>query len=438
VARKQEQMTDMALEDVLYTVMTDDEANAAYQEDPQGYLEEQGYGEVTAEEVEAAMPQVLERVEDSGVAQVQGGDSVSDQDAATGGAEGAHEYPEGIDGAIEAINQYSSQVTITETNVSDDDTTFSESRESAGLDQSSNDDILAGGDVFEESDNDAALGEDSATAGDYSQVNTGDEAVQTGGDVYDSTQATGDVAGSVTGDNYDSVVGDGNQTIDDSQVGSAAFGGGDSSNLQAENANLGDGTIVDDTYGDATTNSGDGTLTEVEDSLVSESSIGGGDVFSDDPTVAASEGSSIAFGEGSTSSAEDMDTSISGNSGTVQVADDGTQSNAQDFSTNDSFNTSDAFNTSSQTTDNSVWDSYDTEGSHNLDESVEDNSWNSLTDDHSTSDNSWTDNSVSDDDGYDIDAHGYGEQFGGESGYDGGLETTPEPEPELDPGAFGS
>ena len=154
-------------------------------------------------------------------------------------------------------------------------------------DESINQNIETFGDVNQDFDNEDVSGEGAVSAGDWSRVNTGDGATQAGGDIVDSTINSGDVAGSVTGDNYDSTVGDGNVVIDESTVGAAGFGGGDATNLQGENLNLGDGTIVDDTFGDATVNSGDGDLNAIDDSYVSESALGDGDVYSDDPTVVA-------------------------------------------------------------------------------------------------------------------------------------------------------
>jgi len=207
-------------------------------------------------------------------------------------------------------------------------------------------------------------------AGDGSQVNTGDEAVQAGGDILDSTIATGDVGGSVTGDVYDSIVGDDNQVIDDSIVGAAAFGEGDATNVSAENANLGDGTIVSDTYGDVTLNQGDGDLTQIEDSVLSESVVGGGSVESNDIAVGADGGSSVAFGDGAESSAETQTTVVGHNEGTLQVADDGTQTGLTDNSVNDSFDVEESFNYDLDVTDASVNDSFDVEDSFDTDNSV--------------------------------------------------------------------
>lgn len=285
-------------------------------------------------------------------------------------------------------------------------------------DESINQNIETFGDVTQDFDNEDVSGEGAVSAGDWSQVNTGEGATQAGGDIVDSTISSGDVAGSVTGDNYDSVVGDGNAVIDDSSVGAAGFGGGDATNLQGENLNLGNGTIVDDTFGDANVNSGDGDLNAIDDSYVSESALGDGDVYSDDPTVVAEQGSSVAFGEGSTSSAEDQDSYIEGNYGNVNVADDGNQSGTLDASTNDSFNTADSFNSSFDATDASTNDSYNTYDSGNYDLDATDASAHSEITDASDDDYAYTDNSVSDDDYEDVDA---GYDAGPAEGFDPGL-----------------
>src|SRR5918994_1546948 len=200
--------------------------------------------------------------------------------------------------------------------------------------------------------------------------------------------------------------GDVTQDFDRTDVsGEDAVSSGDSSNIQGENVNLGGGNIQDDTFGDASLNAGDGDFTSVDDSVVSESSLGEGDVYSDDPTVLADNGSSVAFGEGSTSSAEDQDTSIYGNSGNINVADDGDQTSGIDASNNDSFNTTDSFNSAFDAQDNSINDSLNTEDSYNnyLDES--DNSATETYTDNSDDDYSYTDNSASDNDHEDYDVN---------------------------------
>jgi hypothetical protein len=175
-------------------------------------------------------------------------------------------------------------------------------------------------------------------------------------------------------DATDSVIGDDNQVISNSDVGAASFGSGDATNVEAENANLGDGVIVDDTNGDANLNLGEGDFTQITDSELSESVVGDGTVQSNDISIDADDGSSVAFGDGASSSAETQDVDIDGNTGTIQVADDATQTGLTDNSINDSLNTTDSFNTDIEQTDNSINDSFDAEHSFNTDNSETDNS----------------------------------------------------------------
>src|SRR5215207_547089 len=283
-------------------------------DDPQAYLEENG---VSPEEFLESMPEVCESLppEQAEVLRAAYGlespEGSPDLDPAL-----ADQIPPVPDDAstAELMEHYATVINISHSIEEAGDTIY--------IDQSVNQNIEAYGDVNQNFDQEAVAGEGAVLAGDGSQVNTGDGAVQTGGDVNDSTPSTGDVAGSVTGDNDGSTVGDGNAVISDSEVGSAAFGGGDASNVEAENANLGDGNIVSDTYGNADLNAGDGDMTSVDGSTLSESSLGEGDVYSDDATIDADEGSSVAFGEGSTSDASSQTTDIEDNWGNANVTDD--------------------------------------------------------------------------------------------------------------------
>jgi hypothetical protein len=210
---------------------------------------------------------------------------------------------------------------------------------------------------------------------------------------------TGNVTDSVLADDIsDSVVGDGNQVIDDSIVGAASFGEGDATNVEAENALLGDGTLVEGGGGDITLNQGDGDVTQIDDSDLSESVVGDGIVQSNDVAITAEEGSAVAFGDGSSATADTQQTTIEDNTGTVQVADDGTQTGATDNSVNDSENVTDSGNYDVYAVDNSVDASVD----YSVDGSYNDSSDNSL--DASVTDNSGgtTNVDVHDNDGIDI------------------------------------
>jgi hypothetical protein len=363
----------MSLLDTLIGIFSDDETQEAFQQNPEGFLNQNGFGNVTSQDIEAEMPRVLEALQGNSGGATQGGAAnfagsgnvvLPPPPAGGGGGEEG-----GLSGAVEAINHYTSVVNVTEQSFEDNDYTSIDDRDTT-VDQSVNQNITAFGDVNQDFDNDVVSGDEAVAAGDGSQVNTGDEAVQAGGDILDSTIATGDVGGSVTGDVYDSIVGDGNQVIDDSIVGAASFGEGDATNVVAENANLGDGTIVDDTYGDVTLNQGDGDLTQIEGSVLSESVVGDGSVESNDIAISASEGSSVAFGDGAESSAETQTTVVGENDGTLQVADDATQTGLTDNSINDSFDIEDSFNTDVEYTDESINDSFDIEDSFDPDNST--------------------------------------------------------------------
>jgi hypothetical protein len=363
----------MSLLDTLIGIFSDDETQEAFQQNPEGFLNQNGFGNVTSQDIEAEMPRVLEALQGNSGGATQGGAAnfagsgnvvLPPPPAGGGGGEEG-----GLSGAVEAINHYTSVVNVTEQSFEDNDYTSIDDRDTT-VDQSVNQNITAFGDVNQDFDNDVVSGDEAVAAGDGSQVNTGDEAVQAGGDILDSTIATGDVGGSVTGDVYDSIVGDGNQVIDDSIVGAASFGEGDATNVVAENANLGDGTIVDDTYGDVTLNQGDGDLTQIEGSVLSESVVGDGSVESNDVAISASEGSSVAFGDGAESSAETQTTVVGENDGTLQVADDATQTGLTDNSINDSFDIEDSFNTDVEYTDESINDSFDIEDSFDPDNST--------------------------------------------------------------------
>ena len=194
------------------------------------------------------------------------------------------------------------------------------------------------------------------------------------------------------------VVGDGNQVIDDSTVGAAAFGDGDATNVDADNAVLGDGTIVDGGAGDIAFNQGDGDLTQIENSNLSESVVGDGTVQSNDVAITADDGAAVAFGDGSDASGVNTETDIQSGYGDVNVAgDDLDQSTTTDNSLTDSGNISDSGNTSVVYTDNSV-DYSDNSVDNSYDVADSGNTTVDYTD-ASTNDSF----NQSDDDGYDID-----------------------------------
>jgi hypothetical protein len=376
----------MSVIDMLLDLFRDDESRDELATSPSDYLEEHGIDGLTAEQILEAMPGLCGALPPEQAEAVRAAYGLADPGSSPAAAIAPQLAtlpppppidPGGdpVEQVLQQLNYFSTVTNITRQTFEDNDTTVIDDRDTT-VDASVNQNITAFGDVNQDFDNDVVSGDEAVAAGDRSQVNTGDEAVQAGGAIADSTIATGDVGGSVTGDVYDSVVGDDNQVISDSIVGAASFGEGDATNVDAENANLGDGTIVSDTRGDVTLNEGDGDLTQVEGSLLNESVVGDGSVESNDVAILAGEGSSVAFGDGAQSSAESQTTLVERNEGTVQVADDGTQTGLTDNSVNDSYNLDGNFNTDVEQTDNSIDDSFDVVDSFDPDQStttVEDN-----------------------------------------------------------------
>ena len=380
----------MSVIDMLLDLFRDDSAQDELAADPAGYLATHGLEGLTAEDVLNAMPGLCGALPPEQADAVRAAYGLDGPSGSSGGAASSASAagathatlppppapdPGGdpAEQVLQQLNYFTTVSNYTTQSFEDNDVTNIDDRDTT-VDNSVNQDITAFGDVNQDFDNDVVSGDHAAAAGDGSQVNTGDGAVQAGGDIYDSTVATGDVEGSVFDDATDSVIGDGNQVISDSTVGAAAFGSGDATNVEAENANLGDGVIVSDTNGDANVNTGEGDFTQIDGSSFDESVVGDGSVESNDIDVTADDGSSVAFGDGADSSAESQDVEVYDNSGTVQVADDATQTALTDNSINDSYNNDGSFNTDVTETDNSIDDSFDTEGSFNVDDSVEDNS----------------------------------------------------------------
>ncbi|MPY94390.1 MAG: hypothetical protein GEV08_15410 [Acidimicrobiia bacterium] len=113
-------------------------------------------------------------------------------------------------------------------------------------------------------------------------------AVAVGDDLEDSSVNTGRFEGIQNSGNGDvdaeeAVIGDGNITLNDSEVGALAFGRGDATNVDAENANLGDGTINDINADNA--NVGDGTLLDVNTSGDGQTVVGSGNELVGDVDV---------------------------------------------------------------------------------------------------------------------------------------------------------
>jgi hypothetical protein len=391
----------MSLFDTLLGIFTDDDTNTEFNQNPEGFLNQNGLGNVTSQDIQAEMPRVLEAIQGNSGGATQGGAAsfagsgnvtLPPPPAPSGGDGGGYEG--GLSGAIESINHYTNVFNETNQSFQDNDVTNIDDADTT-VDASVNQNITAFGDVDQTFDNDVVSGDGAVAAGDNAQVNTGDGAVQAGEDIEDSNVVTGNVTDSVLADDIsDSVVGDGNQVIDDSTVGAASFGEGDATNVEAENALLGDGTLVDGGSGDITLNQGEGDVTQIDDSNLSESVVGDGTVQSNDVAITAEDGSAVAFGDGSSATADTQQTMVEDNTGTVQVADDGTQTGATDNSVNDSGNVSDSGNYDVYVADNSI----DTSVDYQVDGSFNDSSDNSV--DASVTDNSTS--TVNDSDGIDI------------------------------------
>ena len=382
----------MSLFDTLLGIFTDDDTNTEFNQNPEGFLNQNGLGNVTSQDIEAEMPRVLEALQGNSGGATQGGAAsfagsgnvtLPPPPAPSGGDGGGYEG--GLSGAIESINHYTSVYNETNQSFQDNDVTNIDDSDTT-VDASVNQNITAFGDVTQDFDNDVVSGDGAVAAGDNAQVNTGDGAVQAGDDIEDSNVVTGTVEDSVLADDIDdSIIGDDNQAIIDSNVGAATFGEGDATNVSAQNANVGDGVQVvgsDDTN----VNTGEGDLITIDDSTVEESQLGGegNTLVSNDVDIDAQDGSAVAFGAGSEADAQQQNVAIEDNYGQVQVAgDDATQTVDQSYTETitNSYN------------DESVNESYNVADSGNVDASD---------DDGIDVDNSLNQNDLSDDDVIDV------------------------------------
>jgi hypothetical protein len=322
----------MSVIDLLLDLFRSEEQQEAFAADPVAFLAEHAPDGLTADDVLAAMPGVcaaLPPAEAAALRTAYGLSPTGSSSGSTPGSSGPGTAPPPapdpgstpLEQVIQQINHYTNVVNQNYQSFEDNDTTVINDNDEI-IDNSVNQNVTAFGDVNQSFDNDVVTGDGNALGGDGSVVNSGDGAVQNTGIIADSTIATGDVGGSVTGDNYDSIVGDGNQVIDDSIVGAAAFGEGDATNVVAQNANVGDGTQVVGGYGETNVNTGDGDFTQIENSNLNESVVGDGTVVSNDVDIDADDGAAVAFGDGAQATGSNQDVDIEGNYGTVQVAGD--------------------------------------------------------------------------------------------------------------------
>ncbi|MGH9261220.1 MAG: IniB N-terminal domain-containing protein, partial [Acidimicrobiales bacterium] len=62
----------MSLLDTLIGIFSDQETNEAFQENPEGFLNQNGFGNVTSQDIEAEMPRVLESLQGNSGGATQG------------------------------------------------------------------------------------------------------------------------------------------------------------------------------------------------------------------------------------------------------------------------------------------------------------------------------------------------------------------------------
>jgi hypothetical protein len=386
----------MALFDALFDLFSNDQSQEAYQDDPQGYLNQNGFGNVTSADIQSEMPRVLTALQGQSGDVSQGGfaNFANSGNVVLPPPPGHEAYAAaddggGLSGAIETLNHYTTVFNETNQDFQDNDVTNIDDRDTT-VDDSVNQNITAFGDVSQNFDNDVVSGDGAINAED-SQVQTGD-GVQAGDDIDDSTIATGDVSGQVTGDNTDSVVGDDNQAIVGSDVDDSAIAFGDGDAINDSNVNEGDGVLQSDVSGDANAavNSGSGDQVAVQDADLDNSNVAGGDVSNTNIDISADDGGAVAFGAGSDADGQNVDIDDSTVDGNVQVAGDySDQTAVNDESVDNSY--------TDNSVDNSINDSFDDQS---VDASVNDSFDDNPVD--ASVDASVTDNSVSDDDAIDI------------------------------------
>lgn len=334
------------------------QAQEAFQEDPEGFLNQNGFGNISAFEVEAAANRAF--------APDLGATTAASAGGAGGGGGGVlHPLPDrealaaspdggGFSAVQGAIEHYTNVYNTTY----DNDQAF---------DTSTNNNITAFGsdiDLDQDIDTNIASGDGAVAGVEDSQVQTGD-GVQAGGDI-EGNVVQGDVEDSVlVGDDVtdsqilnnsdvensaigsdvdDSVLGNAEDAIVGSDVDDSAISFGEGDAINAENVAQGGGTVVDGDI-DGNANIGDGTQVVAGDDLnASESAFGeGASVESNDIAIEADDGSAVALGDGD-ASGSNQDVDVTNDDGTVQVAGDDAALD-QSLDLNYTYETEDSFNT---------------------------------------------------------------------------------------------
>jgi hypothetical protein len=214
-----------SLLDWILDLLRDPDARAAFLDDPEGYLNECGFHDVSADDVHDALTLISDN------------DHHSHSDHGVHYPPPPHHYDHDDDGA----NYLKSYVTNNYTIIEEHET---------NIDNSVHQNIdTDGGDFSQVIDNDPVLA-------------TGDGAVAAGGDIEDSTVTTGD--GNVVGDNNQAVTGDDNTT---------AFGSGDATNAHFDDVNVDDGGAFSLGGDSAGYNSDNDTNTSVHNSGDGDTSV---------------------------------------------------------------------------------------------------------------------------------------------------------------------
>ncbi|HET6729238.1 MAG TPA: hypothetical protein VFG96_07445, partial [Jiangellaceae bacterium] len=156
----------MALFDVLFDIFTNDESQEAFQNNPEGFLNQNGLSNVTSQDIESEAPRVFAAATGANTSFAESGNVVLPPPpggGSGGGFDGGDGGSGGLSGAIESINHYTNVFNETNQEVDDRDTT---------VDNSVNQNIEAFGDVNQDFDTDIVSGDGAVSnEGDDAQIN---------------------------------------------------------------------------------------------------------------------------------------------------------------------------------------------------------------------------------------------------------------------------
>ncbi len=290
----------------------------------------------------------------------------------SGGGGGGHQAPTMVS-VEETLNHYVSEVYETNEYITEN---IADNGRHVNLDVEG--EIHGDLEVTDESTNVAAQGANSAAAGDdQTGVATGDAAVAAGDDISHSNIATGDRAVAFDGDNEGVInTGQNSGIMADGSADGAVVGDGNTvNNIDGRDNTIGDGNVDSDidVDGDAVIGNNNQTVQNSDDV---NAGFGSGDVVDLEDADIGGGGSGdtqLAFGGGS-NAIQDNDTDID-NSINDSFNDQSEEfTSVVDESTNDSFNVEDSGNTDVEVTvedsfdhEVDIDDSFDTEDSFNED-----------------------------------------------------------------------